>query len=157
MTNHNYLYVVAVGLKQIKEDIDEINLRRFHGELGVEYQYAPSRWDREIKSDVIYIWIKEDDMAMWFNEEGVLEIRNQGGGGFHWVGYIIETELSVKYGALKGSDGCGTARWKGDLSKWKTYKEYLLKGGKSGYFRRRWADKIAKEEAKYYDCETFKE
>ena len=101
MTNHSYIHIKNVNLRQIKTDLDEINHRRFYSKLNIEYQPSPSKWDKNEKSDVIYIWIKEDDMGIWINEGGILEIRNQGSGGFSWVGYILETELSIKYDAFK--------------------------------------------------------
>ena len=155
MTNHSYLYINNVSLKQITKDIDEINQRRFYNKLHIEYQKAPSKWNKKNKSDVIYISLEENDLGMWLNEDGVLEIRNQGYPEFKWIGVIILNELSVKYDALKGDDGVGI-KWKGDLTKYNTYVSYLLLGEKSpGIFRMKWAIRIAEQVAKEYDCKAF--
>lgn len=154
MTNHNFLYINNINLKQIKKDIDEINQRRFYGKLNVEYLQAPNDWDKE--KDVIYISLKDENLGMWFNDENILEIRNQGNFGFGWVGYIIETELSVRYDVYKGGEGTGSEKWKGDLTKYNTYFKYLLMLDKSpNFMRRRWAKKRARENATYYDCKAF--
>lgn len=146
MVNHDFIHITGIALKKIEEDIDKINQRRFNNQLKVEYLKAPSNWDKE--RDTIYVSYKESDMGLWINEDNILEIRNQGYQYFKWVGYIIMTELAVKYDVFKSSDGAGEDKWKGDLSRYNTYFDYLMMIREDTIINRIICKRIAKQDCK---------
>ena len=155
MSNHGYVTSGRIFKSdEVNSAINEINQRRFGNKLTIEHdkhgwfvgcKIFNKGYDIKKKSKVKY----EMGFDLWIETKRKLEFQHNIDDFVWYVESVFINELAHKYNGMISDDGVDE-KWKPDLTKYKSYRQYLAcrsasygKINKPAYFAAKMVERIS--------------
>ena len=123
--------------KQMNVDEIDVYLRELNGKLfkGLLTVEGPEVWGDKTREWTFTFKERDDNMlffTVWYKNKKRLEFSSPHRDWAIWAQMRVRNYLAVKYNGIMSDEGIDE-KWKGDITKWRTYREYL----ESLYFNRK--------------------